>query len=795
MRIPFLASVFLFGVSQAASLLDCTEQPTSKGNLKIRVCQSRVCRNKADEIRKTLSRHADPCEDFYKFVCSGWKKAHPAPKDRARYGPFQVMDEKVHRQLRALLRNATRTGKERQRATDKAKIAYRSCAANRHPDARSLTFLKKILAKKGLDNWPLARTKVERKNRILVSVEMTTDSTEPKIDSSDAMTESTDASSESVGPDSASSKPAVDLATLTEPTTDWTLPSNRTTREPLLGDYKSLLLKAGMSPLFQLAIVRDSENLSSHIISLDQVTFLLLRRNELMHPDKHANRGRVKAYKSLIQTTLRVMKPNLSRNAAEAVAEDIFDFESELAKRASPEEDRRDEWKIHRRTSIRALEATFKGLPLLDLLNNEFRAVNLTLTADENVAIFAIPYFESTTKLVQRVDIRTLYNYVGWRVMQMWAVHVSKKFRSAKQRFKRVAYGLRKDAPLWKKCVKILNTYMHEAVGNLYATHKSAPHVSENVEKLVKEIKTTFRNRLKSITWMDNVTQERAIHKLEEMDSKVGYPPWMMDTRYLELIYRNLEPLNSSDPFVEIFYKIYQNYKRSVLMDLRRPFNRTLSWSMAPAAVNAFYDSEANGMVIPSAIQQGAFYQDGLPASLNFGSMGFIVGHVLAHGFDDYGSQYDASGSLRRWWSNDTRRRFMQKAECFVHQYGDIVDKTVNMSLNGRNTLGENIADNGAIRLAFKAYQRMKRRSKLQDLRLPGLKKFSGEQLFFIANAMMWCTNWRKEYLGQHIQYNPHSPSNYRVNIPFKNFPAFSKAFKCTKKSAMYPGKNKCVLW
>lgn len=781
-----LASVIFLAVFQPAHLHDCTQRST-EANLKTRVCTSRVCRRKADEIRKTLSRHEDPCKDFYKFVCSGWNKAHPPPKDRGRYGLFQAMDEKLNRQLKALLGRYTYIGKEGQSVTDKARIAYKSCTANRNPDARSLSILKGILARNGLEHWPLVRRNPGIETTTRIPTEATTESTEPTSGSTETTTESTNPSRESVGTVSESTEPTDDLAAVTEPLT--------TPTAKVLGDYKSLLLKAGMSALFQLTIIRDSKNLSCHIISLDQVTFLLLRRQELIHPDKQANRGIVKAYKMLIKTTLRVMKPHLTQDAVNALAEDIFGFESELAKRTTPEEDRRDEWKKRKRTSIWALESMFKGLPLLDLLNKEFSAVNITLSADEDVTIFAIPYFGSTTKLLQTVDSHTLYNYIGWRIMQMWAPHASKKFRSAKERFKRAAYGVRKDAPLWKKCVKILKTYMLEVVGRLYVTRKSTPHAQENVEKLVKEVRTTFRRRLKSITWMDKVTQERALEKLKDMEAKIGYPRWMVEPRYLELIYRNLGPLNPGDPFVKIFQEIYKNYKKSALMDLRRPFNRALRWTRAPAVVNAFYDPEANDMVIPSALQQGAFYQDGLPASVNFGTMGVIVGHELTHGFDDYGSQYDARGSLCSWWSNDTRRRFMKKAECFVQQYGNIVDKTVNMSLNGRNTVGENIADNGAVRLAFKAYRRVVRSSKVQDLRLPGLKTFSGQQLFFIANAMMWCATWRKKYLEQHIEYNPHCPHSYRVNIPFKNFPAFSKAFKCSKKSAMHPGKKKCVLW
>ncbi|XP_075730704.1 neprilysin-1-like isoform X2 [Rhipicephalus microplus] len=137
----------------------------------------------------------------------------------------------------------------------------------------------------------------------------------------------------------------------------------------------------------------------------------------------------------------------------------------------------------------------------------------------------------------------------------------------------------------------------------------------------------------------------------------------------------------------------------------------------------------------------------------------------------------------------------MNKTRCFVDQYNSIVDKDANMSLNGKNTVGENIADNAAVRLAFQTYEAMLKRSRVRDVGLQGLEKYSGKQLFFISYAMIWCANSRAKFLEQQIQYNPHSPPKYRVNVPLRNFPPFSTAFNCKATSPMNPGRNTCVLW
>ncbi|XP_054931096.2 neprilysin-1-like [Dermacentor andersoni] len=820
MNALLLGVIVLLGLSQAVVVKHYTK-PSIRETPKRNVCLKTVCRKKAAEIRRSLNTKADPCEDFYEFVCGGWNKAHPLPKDAARYGVFQELDEQLNKELRAILRKPIHSGTKRQSVNEKAKIAYQSCASNGNPGQRGIYFLGRLLAKNGLGAWPLVSTatcteshsdQTESDNgRTTPLTELTTmHTTEPATMFVNWTTEPTRST---IHYTSTWTTPTNTEIYSTEPREEWTghmtppaphaTECNDTTTRPgstsneikvLLPDYKYVLLTTGMSSLFECSIARDPEKLSSHIIRLDQVTFPLLGRNELMHPGTKRNRALVSAYKTLMATALRIMKPRLHEKMIKVIIENIFAFERELAKRSAPEEDRRNEWKMHNRTTIKVLEAAFPGLPLLDLLNKEFRPVNITLTENEVVSIFASPYFASTTKLLRTTDPCTLYNYVGWRAMQKWAYHASKKFRDAMQAFIKAAYGHEEHIPLWKTCIKFVKTRMSEVVGQLYVRKKFTPHAKRNVQAIVQSMRRTLQRRLKRVTWMDGCTRRRALNKLKEMRAKIGYPPWMLKMKHLERLYKNLGQLSRDDPFLKIYHELEQHDRRRALQDLRRPFNRAHKWANGPAAVNAYYDPEANGIVIPAGILRGVFYKDGLPASINLGAIGFVVGHELIHGFDDYGSQYDAMGSLRRWWSNSTRQRFLKQAQCFVDQYNDIVDKTTNLSLNGRNTIGENIADNAAIRLAFQTYEAMLRRSKVRDERLPGLKKYSGRQLFFISNALMWCANSRKKFLVQQIQYNPHCPSKYRVNVPLSNFPAFSRAFKCGNNSAMHRRK-KCVLW
>ncbi|XP_037527376.1 membrane metallo-endopeptidase-like 1 [Rhipicephalus sanguineus] len=231
------------------------------------------------------------------------------------------------------------------------------------------------------------------------------------------------------------------------------------------------------------------------------------------------------------------------------------------------------------------------------------------------------------------------------------------------------------------------------------------------------------------------------------------------------------------------------------LMNLGQPYDKDSVWSRGAAVVAAYYTPTNNEMVFPAGILQAPFYQRGLPRSLNFGAMGFVIGHEMTHGFDDRGGQFDADGALRQWWTNDTRTKFKEKAQCFIYQYGNITDEKANMTLNGRHTVGENIADNGGLRLVFKAYEKvLEDECRGEDTRLPGLTNLTGKQLFFIADAMMWCSLSTVQRLKQQIQYDVHSPAPYRVNMPMKNFDEFAKAFKCNANSTMNP-TERCTLW
>lgn len=381
--------------------------------------------------------------------------------------------------------------------------------------------------------------------------------------------------------------------------------------------------------------------------------------------------------------------------------------------------------------------------------------------------------------------------------MLYWATSASKSIRNASFELTKAVTGVKRDLERWEKCVGAAKSGMPEAVGNLYVRRKFSKEAKVEVEDLVKKLKDVFKKTLRNAKWMDRKTKYQAKIKLNKMRTKIAYPEWILNSTYLQLLYKHVPNFNLSSSYLTMWKNVTRNNWLISLATLRHKYDPNADWSGGPAVVNAFYSPDGNEMLFPSGILQGPFYQRGLPRSINYGAIGTIVGHELTHGFDDTGSQYDAYGGLRQWWSNSTRKKFDKKSKCFIDQYGKIFDKQANMTLNGKNTVGENIADNGGLKTAFVAFKNTGTgRRKHKETRLQGLEELSEDKLFFIANGMVWCGLVRPELLKDLIQYDGHSPLQYRVNIPMKNNPHFAKVFNCPPGSPMNPRRNEtCSLW
>ncbi|KAH8310552.1 hypothetical protein KR044_001902 [Drosophila immigrans] len=308
---------------------------------------------------------------------------------------------------------------------------------------------------------------------------------------------------------------------------------------------------------------------------------------------------------------------------------------------------------------------------------------------------------------------------------------------------------------------------------------------------MVNYIRSVFNDILDEVNWMDDMTRQEAKKKLLGMANHIGYPEELLDNEKLSKYYDKMKI--DPDNYLESFLAISMFDADYMFNQLRLPFNKT-DWvrHSRSAVVNAFYSYEENSIVLPAGILQDVFYKANRPKYMDFGAIGSLIGHEFTHGFDDQGSQFDLEGNMRDWWQPDTKKAYLEKAQCIIHQYGNYTDAMTGLKLNGINTQGENIADNGGIKEAYKAYQRWVENHGT-EAKLPDLD-YTPQQMFWISAAQTWCSKYRKEDLSVSITTDEHSPSEFRVLGPLSNSKDFAKDFRCPKGSPMNP-VHKCEVW
>ncbi|KAI8880647.1 zincin, partial [Backusella circina FSU 941] len=318
-----------------------------------------------------------------------------------------------------------------------------------------------------------------------------------------------------------------------------------------------------------------------------------------------------------------------------------------------------------------------------------------------------------------------------------------------------------------------------------------------NAAKMIDNIRSTWANRLDKIEWLDDVTRKRAVDKVNSIDHQEAYSIHTPDDRSPKALkeYYNGIIIDSGN-YYENQMSGHSWFFKKEWSRVGQPVDKT-KWYMDPQDVNAYYSPTSNQVVVPAGILQPPFYGDGLPEYLNYGGIGVVIGHEITHAFDNSGRLYDGGGHLSQWWTNETSDAFQEKTKCFVKQYGNFSIEGVNgttYNVNGKLTLGENLADNGGVHAAWTAMKKTMESSPEKNLRLPGLEDLTPEQLFFINFGRVWCTNMRPQMAVQRIRSDVHSPAMVRVNAAVQNNVAFNEAFKCGAKKPMNP-EEKCLIW
>jgi len=527
----------------------------------------------------------------------------------------------------------------------------------------------------------------------------------------------------------------------------------------------------GLHPFFRIRSEQDDKDATQIIAVLDDGGLGLPDRDNYLKDDED-NQALRAFYRAHVERMMSLA--GYSAEEAKAAAADVLAFETELAKLHKSRVERRDPEGMYNKIDRKGLLERKNGFDWAAYLE----AVDGSLAEVDDISVTNVPYIEKLGPLMRGTKRSALLHYLEWQLMHdssslLHEAAVDEGF-ALRQRIT----GQKKLKPRWKRCVSATDAALGELLAQPFVEKRFSGESKEAVLTMVKAISEAFDERVGELEWMDDATKKAARAKLKKMAYLIGYPDkWKTYDFTVE-----------KKGYAGNMYRAVAFEQRRELGKIGQPVDRG-EWFMTPPTVNAYYSPSRNQMVFPAGILQPPFFQPDASIAVNLGGMGMVVGHELTHGFDDQGSQYDAYGNLKSWWTPEVRENFDSRTQCIQEQY-DAFEVLPGVKLNGKLTLGENIADAGGVKLAFRAYRAL-RENAAEHLVADG---FTEDQQFFLSVAQIWCANYTDEFTRLRAQTDPHAQPNYRVNGSIQNTSEFAEAFSCAAGTPMVPG-NACKVW
>ena len=388
-------------------------------------------------------------------------------------------------------------------------------------------------------------------------------------------------------------------------------------------------------------------------------------------------------------------------------------------------------------------------------------------------------FFAAADKAIATVPVEHWRAYLRWHLINFAAPSLSNAFVEADFDFyARTLRGTEQLKPRWKRAIDATNEALGFAVGEAYVARTFPPEAKQRAEKLVGDLKVALRARIAHLDWMADATKKAAYAKLDTLTPKVGYPDKWRDYSDLKI---------ARDAYFDNVLAAVGFEARRQFAKIGKPVDRT-EWGMLPQTVNAYYNPLQNEIVFPAAQMQPPYFDAAADDALNYGGIGAVIGHEMLHGFDDQGSRFDAQGNLRDWWTGEDRKHFDARTAKLVEQF-DAYVPIDDLHINGKLTLGENIADLGGLQVAWDAFR-------LADPNAQNVDGFTPGQRFFLSFAQSWRTQQRPEALRLQVQSNEHAPAKYRVNGPVSDLLEFAAAFQCSPPQPMARAQEqRVVIW
>ncbi|MGO9317917.1 MAG: M13 family metallopeptidase [Terracidiphilus sp.] len=458
-------------------------------------------------------------------------------------------------------------------------------------------------------------------------------------------------------------------------------------------------------------------------------------------------------------------------------AETVLAIETRMAKASLTITEQRDPQNLNHPTDVLSFQKELTHFSLADYVATA-HAPAVGKANDMEPKFFA-----EFNALVADTPIDQIRTYLRWHLLHAFAgTSLPESFDHENWNFySHILNGAEKQQERWKRCTRRVDQELGEALGQVYVARYFPPEEKQRTLDMTLAIEQAMDKDLDSLDWMSAATKIKAKEKLHTVMNKIGYPDKWRDYSTLQIVHG--DALGNQMRAHEF------EFARD-LAKIGKPVDK-LEWEMTPPTVNAYYDPQMNNVNFPAGYLQPPFFSGKEDDAANYGDMGSTIGHELTHGFDDEGRQFDKEGNLRDWWTKEDEQKFNERADCMVKQY-DAIEAVPGVHLNGKLTLGENLADLGGLWLAWLAWLD-KAQAAHVDMNAT-IDGYTPEQRFWIAYAQQWCTQTRPEQLRTQAQTNPHAPDEYRTNTVLQDLPEFAKSFSCKKTAAMVNSKP-CRVW
>lgn len=539
----------------------------------------------------------------------------------------------------------------------------------------------------------------------------------------------------------------------------------------VIDEIATLRTRGIATPLFGFFIGQDAKKVTEYIPQFGQGGTTLPDRDYYLKNDPRFQKIRTE-YLAFI-TDMFVLT-GLDKATAQQHATTILALETTIANAQMSRVEMRDPQKLYNKFFV---DDFSKSTPHLNWRN---LMVKMGVVHPDSIIVSSPAFLRFADSLLSATPVSTWKTYLQWYVIKNSANYLSNDFVQRNFQFNKVLSGQKEIAPRWQRMSTVLDNTLGDLLGQLYVNRYFNPAAKQRMIQLVDNLQKTFEERIQGLDWMSNETKKRALLKLAAFGKKIAYTDKWKTYDGLNITRNNL----------------LENVRRAAVWSyndrlnrLGKPVDKT-EWNFTPPTVNASYNPAKNEITFPAGILQFPFFDFGADDAVNYGGIAAVIGHEMTHGFDDQGRQFDADGNLKDWWTEADAKLFKEKADKVVALYnGFTILDTIH--LNGKLTLGENIADLGGLNMAYAAFKKTPQGK--SDKKIDG---YTADQRFFLGWAQVWRQNALPEYSAQLVLTDPHSPGEFRTNAIVAQIDAFYKAFNVKEGDKMFvPVEKRIKIW